>query len=491
MSTLQNHKIYLILFLLSTMILAASLYQREITYDEAFFAEQAYWVDKVGYARTELFNNVLDWGDRQYVYHKLHVWQTALMVKVIGWSPYYFKAAPLAYLCIFVYFAYVYYRKYLSPDDTRPFYLFLSLLLINTYIVHFAFENRPEIMVMCAGFVSFLSLRQGIKSENTAYVLLSGLLAGTAVLFHLNGLIYITAGIGLIVYMRHYRYLAWFVVAAGLMSSLYWYEMIANNAVDLGIAQLRNDPAVTSDGLSFTDLLLKLLYSLKRFGQHLFDLSYTLLLVLALYFYRATLKEIPEVKLLLVYFVVAELTLAIIGPGAKAMYLVLHLPYVLFIITMIYSKNIHKPLHSVMLFAFLFYAITQIGHVYSLIKHRNSEIIQQHSQIVKKHHIQKTDKILAPAVFIFNEIESAQIGATEMLKGLAISRGLTNKSEAIFNYTIQHNYQFLILPKYYLGDFSDDNFNLGQVHHGYQVIGNDYGYHIFRREQTSDIRYGH
>ena len=156
MPDIINNKAFFIIFLISATIFITSLYKRVITYDDAFFAEQAYWVTKTGHPRSELYNDVLDWGDRQYVYHKLHVWQNALITKYLGWSAYFFKAVPVLYLLLFIFFSHFYYKRYLSPENSETFYLFLSLLLINTYIVHFGFESRPEIMMMCVGFISFL-----------------------------------------------------------------------------------------------------------------------------------------------------------------------------------------------------------------------------------------------------------------------------------------------------------------------------------------------
>ena len=117
MPDIIKNKAFFIIFLVSATIFVASLYKRVITFDDAFFAEQAFWVTKTGYSRSELFNSVLDWGDRQYVYHKLHVWQNALITQYLGWSAYFFKAAPILYLLVFIFFAHFYYKRYLSPEN--------------------------------------------------------------------------------------------------------------------------------------------------------------------------------------------------------------------------------------------------------------------------------------------------------------------------------------------------------------------------------------
>ena len=480
MPDIINNKAFFIIFLISATIFITSLYKRVITYDDAFFAEQAYWVTKTGHPRSELFNDVLDWGDRQYVYHKLHVWQNALITKYLGWSAYFFKAVPVLYLLLFIFFSHFYYKRYLSQENSETFYLFLSLLLINTYIVHFGFESRPEIMMMCVGFISFLFIRHGLLIEKKSYLFLSGLLAGTAVLFHLNGLIYIAAGVGLIIYMRRYRYLPVFILTASIISALYWYEMVINNAIATGFYQLVNDPAVSSDGLSIKHFLLKIFSAPRRFVSHIFDFSYLLLLVLSLYLYRFTLKNNYEVKLLLVYFIVSEVSLAIIGPDSKTMYLVLHVPFVLLIVSSLHNTVISKSTKRIMLVAFSFYAITQVAHVIGLIKQSNSEIIQQHAQIVEKYQIGKSDKIIAPTEFIFNEIGNARITSDHMFQILARNGNFTFASEDIFNYAQQHDYKYLILETTFLPEFSSADLSLDQLYFGYRLIGADFGYYIFR-----------
>lgn len=480
MPDILKRRTFFILFLVSATIFTASLYKRVITLDDAFFAEQAYWWNEVGYVRSDLFGEVLDWGDHQYAYHKLHVWQNAIIAKYIGWSPYFFKAAPLVYLLVFCYFAFIYCKRYLSPDNPESFYLFLSLLFINTYIVHFGFESRPEIMMMSVGFLSFLSIRHGVKTQNISYLLLAGCLAGAAALFHLNGLIYITAGIGLIVYMRQYRYLALFIVSASIITSIYWYEMINNNAMATGVSQILSSPAVSPEVQSTNNFVFKLLTSPARFFSHLFDISYTLLLLFSLYFYRKALKGNYEVKLLLVYFIISELTLAIINPGNKSMYLILHMPFVLFIVSSLHNKVISIPVKRTMLIAFSLYAITQVGHIVGLIKKGNSEIIAQNAYIVKKYLIRESDKIIAPTTFIFNEIGNARISASAMFPLLAQAEKPALTCKGVFSYAKQHNYKFLILETGFLPEFSNAEANLDRDCPGYRRVGSDFNYYIFQ-----------
>ena len=256
--------------------------------------------------------------------------------------------------------------------------------------------------------------------------------------------------------------------------------MIVNNAIATGISQLVNDPAVSADGLTTKNFILKIFSAPKRFASHLFDFSYLLLLVLSLYLYRYTLKNNYEVKLLLVYFIVSEVTLAIISPGGKTMYLVLHMPFVLLIVSSLHNTIASKPIKITMLVAFSFYAITQVGHVIGLIKQSNSEIIQQHAQVVEKYQIGKSDKIIAPTVFIFNEIGNARITSNRMFRLLARNGKIIFTSENIFNYAQQHDYKYLILETDFLPEFSSVDLSPDRLYFGYRLLGADFGYYIFR-----------
>jgi len=482
MQTVVSPKPLVLLLILSAIIFMASLYHRQITFDDAFFAEQAYWVNKDGYVRSELFSTFKDWGERQYIYLKLHVWQTALVAQVFGWSAYFFKMIPLAYFCLFVYLSHYYFRRYLASANITTFYLFLILLLINTYIVHFSFENRPEIAQMCLGFLSFLAIRHGIQVNKALFLFLAGMLAGTTVLLHFNGLVFISAGAGLIIYLRQTRTLFLFLLGAAIIAPVYWYEMFSNHAVGTALDQLRNYPSLAKGHFSLKNLVLKFLFAPQRYFQHLFDASYTLLFILTLYFNRHSIKENKEVKILLVYFVLAELTLALIGPDAKAIYMVIYMPYVLFIIAIYNHSLFQKPLNRTMLVAFSFYAITQLGHVMGMIGDRNSEIIQQHAQIFNKYHIRSTDKIFAPSLFVFNEIGHAKITASEnLLSGRKLSIGINTDSKDVLKYADKHGYQYLILMKGCLPDLTETDLIVNRAYSGYELVGRDYGYYILHK----------
>ncbi|MCF6342137.1 MAG: hypothetical protein L3J31_04965 [Bacteroidales bacterium] len=101
-------------------------------------------------------------------------------------------------LLVFLVFLFVVFRSLKSKAlewqqiDSRLVFFFL---IVNPLTLLFAFTFRPEILVMSLGFFSFLLLK---GKHTNAQLILSAALAGTALLVHLNGLMFIVAGFALL-----------------------------------------------------------------------------------------------------------------------------------------------------------------------------------------------------------------------------------------------------------------------------------------------------
>lgn len=477
MSHLTNNKIIYILLIAGIMIFASSLYKRVITFDDAYFAEQAYWLNENGYARTELFNGILDWGNRQYTYHKLHVWQIAVAIKYFGWSPYIIKSIPMIYLLMFFVFAYYYFKNYISADDNIYFLIFLSLLLINAYVIQFSLEARPEIMIMCVSFISFYFIRQGTRTENIIYIIIAGALAGAAALFHLNGIVFTFSGIAIFLYMRNFKYAAIFTTAAAAIFSIYFIDIIANDSFKNGLVLLLNDPGVLQGSGLTNGALAKTLYSFKRYARHPYDFTYTLLLLLTIFINRKQIKQDYEIKLSLIYLITADVLLLIISPGGKSMYLVLSMPFSFIIISRyLYSNTSYRKL---LISTVALYVITQTGHVINIMKSSNTELIQNYSIILNELDIDKTDKIAAPALIVFDSIGKTRVLACEAFRLLDSYGIIKYKSEDIFNYAKNHNVKYMILKTDFLPEFSSALLEPGKSYYGYKVIKQQFDYYIF------------
>ncbi len=470
--------VWMLLFL-SCLVFLSSIYTREITLDDAYFAEQSYWFEKNGYVKSELFRGVLNWEERSFVYHKLHVWQGALLVKLAGWDPYFFKSLPILYLLVFIFLARFYFYNFITRDGT-VFLFFLALLFVHTFISQYGFEFRPEIMIMSAGFASFLGIRTGLVRNNILFIFLAGILAGTAALFHLNGLIFIIAGAGLLLFNKAYRPLVVFGIASLLAFSLYFIELIPADNFSQFIYQFENDPAITKDEFSISAWIFKFLAGPKSFFSHLYVASFTILFLFALVINWKEVTQNNELKQMLIYFLLLGLTLSLISPGAKTMYLTYHIPYMLIVISSTFYPTLSRNKYRIIFVFLLFlYAGTQLGHTYSISSKNEATLPDVHAAIVEEYRINRSDRILAPENFIFNEIQNTTIqGLTsaEMVSG----EHVFSKLENLLEFAYENHKDYVIVGEEMLVKIGANKLKQGAVYNHYQLAGVQEKLYVFR-----------
>ena len=471
------------LLILGALVFISSAFTRDITLDDAYFAEQSYWFEKNGYVKSELFRGVLNWEERSFVYHKLHVWQGALLIKLAGWSPYYFKSLPILYLVFFIFLARLYFSGFIT-EDRIVYCFFLFLLFIHTFISQYGFEFRPEIMIMTVGFASFLGIRGGLVHNRSSFILLAGIMAGAAALFHLNGLIFIIAGTGLLVFNKAYRPLLIFVIASSLSFSLYFLELIPGDNLSQYIYQFRNDPAINKDRLDALGWVFKIVSAPKRHFSHVYEASFTILFLFALIINWKEIRKSTELKQILVYLLFLELTLSLISPGSKTMYLTYYIPYMLIVISSTFYLTLSQDrFRKVFYFLLFLFAGTHIGHTYGLSFKNKHDMVDTNATIVEKYRINKSHKILAPENFIFNEIHNATIqGLTSVM--LSSGTHVFSTLENILEYADQNNKDYVILEEKMLTGMGNDKPLPGMAYNRYLLLGVEEGLYVFHNSSN-------
>ena len=96
----------ILLYTLAIIILVyiLSLFYRASNGDEGILAEQAYWLAKIGYVKSELFTNLgFGWEYIQYHYHKLFIWLAALITNIFGFNLYLLRLFIFVYAIIIIY----------------------------------------------------------------------------------------------------------------------------------------------------------------------------------------------------------------------------------------------------------------------------------------------------------------------------------------------------------------------------------------------------
>jgi hypothetical protein len=331
----------IILFILFLLLVSTYIYRNPVG-DDGWFAEQSFWLYKVGIVRSNFFEGVLKWDQQLLVSHKLFILFGACLIHFFGPVLPTFQLVGFIFFCILIIQIGMYIKK---RDEKTNYYLLLFLILIfsNRFMVKVSFENRPELMLAALGLISFFLIQS--PNPTFAKIMSSGILSGLAILSHLNGTIFFLAGIFTLAYYRKYRYLFIFFAAGIFVSLLYFIDIFkAQNGFSLWYYQFRNDPA-TQKTFSLSSKLELLLTYPKFFFLGLQQTIFSIIILYVFWYLRKYFKEIP--KILRVYFSFLLLSFWLITKNHSIVYAPIFIPFMIIILYEIYrikpfSNNILK-----------------------------------------------------------------------------------------------------------------------------------------------------
>lgn len=400
---------------LAIVLLLLSCYQRAIHIDEAWIGEQAYWAAKEGIVRSELFRGDLQAQVRQFVYHKLLVWQAAGLIRLLGWSVLTVRLLSVFYLLLFVGVAYRYLRTLSWRHPQLAPLLFMALLLANALITEYSFKFRPELSVMTLGFLSWICLETANRqsARRMAWGAGAGLLAGLAMLAHLNGVIFVVAGAGLLLWRRQGVAFGVFSLAVLACGGLYFWEVATADGWALFKQQL--SPALHSSKQPhyLPSFILRLLHEHQRLFHSTKEASLSVLALVAggaLYCYRHAFRG-GWLRELVGYTLALVLLLACISQNDNSFYSVLYIPYLVLLSVLAIDQALSSPQRP-----FRRGAVVLVG-VYLLLNYGNTiYLIQKHQDTVAQNqalarHLTPYNarRVVAPLSFIFNQIKQFQI----------------------------------------------------------------------------------
>lgn len=334
---MKNHSRYKlqILLLLLVSITCLSYYHRFPTGDDAWFAEQSYWLEKEGIIRSEYFRGIVGWENQLLVSHKLFLALGAVLIHFFGSELPVLKFTGLLFFIILV-GQIIFYVNTRKQELTHPALYLLGILILvfsNRLIVKMSFENRPEMMLAALGFGCFLLLN---KSEEQPWkVAGAATLAGLAFLTHLNGSVYMIAGITTLLYFRRYQDMVRFGLIGGLVCSAYLIDILmVENGFSLWWFQFRNDPA-TQTAMGLGSKLIQLLTYPRLFFHSPEEIAASLLLVFLLGYQRHRLAQLPA--LLRIFSLSLFFSFWLITKANSGLYQLLFLPFILVLIMELYA----------------------------------------------------------------------------------------------------------------------------------------------------------
>jgi len=187
-------KLIISLVIIETAFLVLSIPYHKLNGDEAWFAEESYFMSRNGYSTSNLFAGFVKEDVRVVVQHKLFIYMGAALFKLLHYDLWVFRLIPMLSFILLMGLLIRHEGKHLSGTTQAQMFLSIALVLSMHEPFYFAKIARPEMLVTLLGFLSYYLLRKYFELERVWLVCLAGFAAGMAMLAHLNGLIFVATG---------------------------------------------------------------------------------------------------------------------------------------------------------------------------------------------------------------------------------------------------------------------------------------------------------
>ncbi len=423
------------------LLLIYSYVNREVINDEGWLGEQAYFLGTEGQVRSEMFSGFRQSDLHIFSYHKLHIWLGGLATYLFGLNIFTLKSISALSLILLLYWVVKYFRK---SNQTHLAYFSLTFLVINHHLVEFSFIYRPEVLATTLGFGSFYYL---ISETKHKHLIFSAILAGLSALAHLNGVIFMFAGLLFLIQQKRWKSMLKFGVFCTLSFSLFFIDIfISGNNIDLFLKQMS---PLESENNILSRLFqehLRMFHSPKEIILSV--LSFFLILVPLL---RKKLQGSPT----LVYFLILGILFTIITPNKTYKYLTFLVPFIA--INLIESIDIlwdrlKKWQRNFLYTGLILYASFNFGFTIKQI-FDNKAIVHEHNAIasfIEENSERTNEQVGCELIFMYNTIDRFDLrGATKYQYAY---RDRTKESkykwEQLFSDMHQDNRNYIVLSKF-------------------------------------------
>ncbi|MDH5474106.1 MAG: glycosyltransferase family 39 protein [Cyclobacteriaceae bacterium] len=455
----------------------ATVNHRYINIDEAVIGEQAYWLQEIGFVKSNLLSGLdLKWENRVYHYHKLLVVTGAVVTKLFGFSLNSLRliVSLFSFLFFLVLWKFIVIEKEVE-DGKKTFLIILFLFLANTLFFSFSYLFRPEVMVMTLGFISYYFLSKYIKNNNKKELIYSGIFSGLAALTHLNGLIFIIAGFLLLVLNKYYIQSFVFGIIGSFILIFYFFDLLTPELFQGFLFQFTNDPNLDKSDFSVFAPFVKILSEHLRFfhgaEESVFSLFFIVVLILNLRFLISNYKN------LLIYTLLTIVLLASIAHGSTSKYALLYFPYMFIIIGIGVSRI--DELSRFSRWVVLLFMMNYAGfHLYSIISNKiNNDIdYDKRNALINELTDNSAVPIIADESYVFNELDNGKtihsLLLISYLKEYELGMPL---DQLIFDdYALRNNNKFVLIDKLtesseLISSIGFDNLQLGDTVYQYVV----------------------
>ncbi len=437
----------------SAIVFFISLFNRVIYIDDAWFGEQAYQFLKLGYVNTPSIINFHGWDERLFVYHKLNIIIGAGLIYLFGWSP---EPARMFTLIIYLVFLAIIFKILVRQDGVwtqiNPT-LVMFFLIVNPEVIIYAFTFRPEILTMSLGYYSFLLL---LGRQSYSKIIFAGILAGTAVLVHLNGVMYVFAGFVLLLWKRDIKFAFIFGIFAALFTSFYFYDLLDPGNFSTFLYQIKHWPdniTTNYNSGSWYSFLIGVFIKLSHEHQRFFwspDVwGLSAMVALALLASGRTLWR--KYKELIIYFLVADVSLNIFGSHIAEVNMLLLLPFMALIAGAFLTELKVSSVTFVKSIAMVIVVFQIVIVLIGFIKIINSrEDTTKLSKMTLSVFPNNDERILVPYRFIFNELPNKNLISYKTMEYHQVEHGSKFSKQEFLNLADRLNIHYLVItPEMY------------------------------------------
>ena len=444
--------------------------------DEAWFGEQAYYMSLDGYVHSELFDGFGEYGQQLFVYHKLFVWLGSLLVTAFGFSLTVLRSISIISVLGLLGLIGFYNKRYLKGNFVTT--ALASLILLSCPLFFSRINNfRPELLLSLFGLACFLLLVLSLDQRNRWWLIGAGLAGGACVLVHLNGLIYVGAGVILLLSHKRPVDTLLFGLIVSLVASVYFAD--AHGQVGVVLQQFAQEPSHPSANLSWYQPVVNLLQEHKRLFRSPEIIGLVVLFILALI--RGSSTGLKHRRDLVLFTLCLVLILGLSGHNKTTKYAILLSPFFTLVITSVLWELISDLRH---LKRFDYWLLGWLAVYVAIGLIMNTRTVMAEKEYIDKRTLAVAEylppeaRIMAPMKFIFNQIDNFDIRGYEGTS-MILNRNEENFTpSSIYRHALEYEISHLVLDLEYCFDKTHE---FGQMpYEQFEVIDTTEGFLVLR-----------
>jgi hypothetical protein len=283
--------------------------------------------------------------------------------------------------------------------------LAISLLFATPLMFRYVKIYRPEFLVTALGFASFLFVLRSVERKSILHASLAAITAGLAALAHLNGVIFIIAGLGALLLEKRGKEAAVFLPLSLAVAALYFYDIAGNQ--ELFRRQFFNDFVVERTDYGILAPLRRLFAEHERYFRTPEIIGISVLFVLTMPL--AFRKRIRENGFFYRYLLLLFLALGLVSKSITTKYAIPLLPFLALGIASAVSPRLRRETGINRIYGAVL-ALFILAHAGYGLFYGGKNAFTGKSFLAKENALiasgmERGVRVLAPGRFIFDEMD--------------------------------------------------------------------------------------